>query len=112
MKKIPNNIQGRSPQAKKPEIIGRGYDVNDERIERMNELLDRLPKINRRIEAINKILFEGGITAAEFVTLTRERSALVKQYDDMEREAKGTYRLVMDSEREELEEITAVNIGQ
>ena len=48
-------------------------------------------------------LFKGGITAAEFRSLANERSGLVKRYDDLQREAKETYSIILEKEREGIE---------
>lgn len=79
------------------------YDINEERIRQVTRILDTLPRISARIEQINAALFKGGITAAEFRSLANERSGLVKQYDDMQREAKKTYGLLLEKEREDIE---------
>lgn len=83
--------------------MDRPYDINEERIRQVTRILDTLPRISARIEQINAALFKGGITAAEFRSLANERSGLVKQYDDMQREAKKTYGLLLEKEREDIE---------
>lgn len=85
------------------------YDVNDERINRINHLLTALPNVANRIDRINAVLYAGGISSVEFNTLVAERSALVKKYDDMERELQHTYRIVNENPRKEAE-ITTINI--
>lgn len=83
---------GRRP---KPDV----YDVNDERIDRINYLLDRVPKVQQRIDQINALLYAGRISANEFHSLALERSTLVKRYDDMQRELKETFRIENDDPR-------------
>jgi hypothetical protein len=92
---------------KKPDP--KNYDVNDERINRINHLLSALPNVARRIDRINAVLYAGGISSVEFNSLVAERSALVKKYDDMERELKETYRIVNENPRKGVE-ITTINI--
>lgn len=75
------------------------YDINEERIRRAVALLDTLPKLSARIEQLNALLFKGGITASEFRRLVNERSGLVKQYDDMQREIREKYSLILEEER-------------
>lgn len=83
--------------------MDRTYDINEERIRKVTRILDTLPQVAARIERINAALFKGGITAAEFRRLANERSGLVKRYDDMQREAKETYGLILEKEREGME---------
>lgn len=92
---------------KKPDP--QNYDVNDERINRINHLLSALPNVARRIDRINAVLYAGGISSVEFNSLVAERSALVKKYDDMERELQQTYRIVNENPREDAL-ITSINI--
>ncbi|WP_294536970.1 hypothetical protein [uncultured Bacteroides sp.] len=80
----------------------RGYDVNDERIARIEYILSELPKIDKRIDAINSTLYAGGLTGDEFIRLIQERSALVKKYHDLEREAAEKYRIVDQKDRGEM----------
>lgn len=75
-------------------MANKRYDINDERIARIDSILSRLPKLEKRIDEINAALFAGNITSAEFMKLTQERSVLVKKYDDLEREAAETYRII------------------
>lgn len=80
-------------------MANKRYDINDERIARIDSILSRLPKLEKRIDEINAALFAGNITSAEFIKLTQERSVLVKQYDDLEREAAETYRIIGEKSR-------------
>ena len=75
------------------------YDINGERIRRAVALLDALPKLSARIEQINALLFKGGITASEFRRLVNERSGLVKQYDDMRKEIREKFNLMLEEDR-------------
>lgn len=79
--------------------MDREYDINDERIRRVTRILDTLPELSARIERINAVLFKGGITAAEFRRLANERSGIVKQYDDMRKEIREKYNLLLDDGR-------------
>lgn len=92
---------------KKPDL--NNYDVNDERINRINHLLTALPNIANRIDRINAVLYAGGISSVEFNSLVAERSALVKKYDDMEIELKENYRIVNEDNRGRAV-ITGINI--
>lgn len=83
--------------------MDRTYDINEERIRKVTRILDELPRIAARIERINAALFKGGITAAEFRRQANERSGLVKRYDDLQREAKETYSIIVEEERGDIE---------
>lgn len=71
------------------------YEVYQHRIDRINHLLSLIPKLEKRLDIIHKTLFNGGITSEEFVELTRERSVLIKQIDDSNKELQEKYRIVM-----------------
>lgn len=70
------------------------YDVNDERIARINFILDELPRIEARIDQINALIGSREMTAEQFRNLVAERSNLVKRFDELNREAKKNYRMV------------------
>ena len=70
------------------------YDVNDQRINRINYILDELPRIEERIDRINAQIGSREMTGQQFRNLVSERSTLVKRYDELNREAKENYRLV------------------
>lgn len=70
------------------------YDVNDQRINRINYILDELPRIEERIDRINAQIGSREMTGQQFSNLVAERSTLVKRYDELNREAKENYRLV------------------
>lgn len=90
-------------------MANKRYDINDERIARIDSILSRLPKLEKRIDEINAALFAGNITSAVFMKLTQERSVLVKQYDDLEREVAKTYRIIDQKSRGKLT-IVSTNI--
>lgn len=70
------------------------YGIYQQRIDRINYLLDALLRLEKRLDMIHKALFNGGITSDEFVELTRERSVLLKQIDDHTNELQEKYRIV------------------
>lgn len=70
------------------------YDVNDQRIKRIEYILDELPRIEERIDRINAQIGSREMTGQQFRALVAERSTLVKRYDELNREAKENYRLV------------------
>lgn len=70
------------------------YDVNDQRIKRIEYILDELPRIDERIDRINAQIGSREMTGQQFRALVAERSTLVKRYDELNREAKENYRLV------------------
>lgn len=75
------------------------YDVNDQRINRINYILDELPRIEERIDRINAQIGSREMTGHQFRNLVEERSTLVKRYDELNREAKENYRLVTGKEK-------------
>lgn len=75
------------------------YDVNDQRINRINYILDELPRIEERIDRINAQIGSREMTGQQFCNLVAERSTLVKRYDELNREAKENYRLVTGKEK-------------
>lgn len=75
------------------------YDVNDQRIKRIEYILDELPRIEERIDRINAQIGRREMTGQQFRALVAERSTLVKRYDELNREAKENYRLVTGIER-------------
>lgn len=75
------------------------YDVNDQRINRINYILDELPRIEERIDRINAQIGSREMTGQQFRYLVAERSTLVKRYDELNREAKENYRLVTGKEK-------------
>lgn len=78
------------------------YDVNDERIARINFILDELPRIEARIDQINALIGSREMTAEQFRNLVAERSNLVKRFDELNREAKKNYRMVTGRDKGEL----------
>lgn len=75
------------------------YDVNDQRIKRIEYILDELPRIEERIDRINAQIGSREMTGQQFRALVAERSTLVKRYDELNREAKENYRLVIGMEK-------------
>lgn len=75
------------------------YDVNDQRIKRIEYILDELPRIEERIDRINAQIGSREMTGNQFRALVAERSTLVKRYNELNREAKQNYRLVTGMER-------------
>jgi SMC interacting uncharacterized protein involved in chromosome segregation len=75
------------------------YDVNDQRIKRIEYILDELPRIEERIDRINAQIGNRDMTVKQFRDLVSERSTLVKRYDELNREAKENYRLVTGKEK-------------
>lgn len=75
------------------------YDVNDQRIKRIEYILDELPRIEERIDRINAQIGSREMTGNQFRALVAERSTLVKRYDELNREAKKNYRLVTGMEK-------------
>lgn len=78
------------------------YDVNDQRIKRIEYILDELPRIEERIDRINAQIGSREMTGNQFRALVAERSTLVKRYDELNREAKKNYRLVTGMEKEDI----------
>lgn len=75
------------------------YDVNDQRINRINYILDELPRIEERIDRINAQIGSREMTGQQFRNLVTERSTLVKRFNELNREAKENYRLVTGKEK-------------
>lgn len=75
------------------------YDVNDQRIKRIEYILDELPRIEERIDRINAQIGNRDMTVKQFRDLVSERSTLVKRYNELNREAKKNYRLVKGMEK-------------
>lgn len=75
------------------------YDVNDQRIKRIEYILDELPRIEERIDRINAQIGYRDMTVKQFCDLVSERSTLVKRYNELNREAKENYRLVIGMEK-------------
>lgn len=75
------------------------YDVNDQRINRINYILDELPRIEERIDRINAQIGSREMTGQQFRSLVSERSTLVKRFNELNHEAKENYRLVTGKEK-------------
>ena len=75
------------------------YDVNEQRIKRIEYILNELPRIEERIDRINAQIGNRDMTVKQFRDLVSERSTLVKRYNELNREAKENYRLVIGMEK-------------
>lgn len=76
-------------------------NIDEDRIESINRILDTLPKLNEKIDRINAQIYAGGYTGQEFRNLVSERSALIKAREQMERQAKEKFKLQLDEEHGE-----------
>ncbi|WP_242357544.1 MULTISPECIES: hypothetical protein [Bacteroidaceae] len=63
------------------------------RINRINELLDRLDKIPGELDAIHERLYAGNLDRNEFAGLTDRRTALFIEQENKERELKEVYKI-------------------
>ena len=63
------------------------------RINRINELLDRLDKIPGELDAIHDRLYAGNLDRNEFAGLTDRRTALFIEQENKERELKEVYKI-------------------
>lgn len=77
-------------------------NIDEDRIESINRILDTLPKLNEQIDRINAKIYAGGYTGQEFRKMVSERSALIKAREQMERQAKEKYKLQLDEEHGEV----------
>lgn len=77
-------------------------NIDDDRIESINRILDTLPKLNEKIDRINARIYAGGYTGQEFREMVSERSALIKAREQMERLAKEKYKLQLNEEHGEV----------
>lgn len=67
--------------------------VEQHRINRINELLDRLDRIPGELDVINEKLMGGRITREEFLRLTDRRRALYIEQENKEQELKQVYKI-------------------
>ncbi|WP_370789533.1 hypothetical protein [Bacteroides nordii] len=67
--------------------------VEQHRINRINELLDRLDRIPGELDAINEKLMAGRITREEFLRLVDCRRALYIEQENKEQELKQVYKI-------------------
>lgn len=65
--------------------------VYDERINRVNDLLDRLDKIPQELDAIYARLDLGGLDRRMFAALVDRRNALLVEQENKTRELKQVY---------------------
>ncbi|MCR2007997.1 hypothetical protein [Bacteroides acidifaciens] len=63
------------------------------RINRINELLDRLDKIPGELDAIHERLYAGNLDRNEFAGLIDRRTALFIEQENKERELKEVYKI-------------------
>ena len=70
-------------------------DVVEDRINRVNTLLDRLDKIPAELDEVETRLFEGGLTRQEFTELAARRCNLIIEQQKTEKELKTVYRLIL-----------------
>ena len=63
------------------------------RINRINELLDRLDRIPGELDAIHEKLFAGNMDRNEFAKLVDRRSSLIIEAENKERELKEVYKI-------------------
>ena len=68
-------------------------NIVDDRIDTINRILDTLDRLEKRIEQLNVLIWNGGCTADEFRRLVSERSGLIKARDNLEKKAKRTYKM-------------------
>ncbi|MFR8838309.1 hypothetical protein [Bacteroides sp.] len=67
--------------------------VEQHRINRINELLDRLDRIPGELDVINEKLMGGRMTREEFLRLTDRRRALYIEQENKEQELKQVYKI-------------------
>ena len=75
------------------------YDVIDDGIKRVNAILSRMPKIENRLDDINRQLSPSGssqLTVKQWCELVSERSSLRLELKKLEAELKEKYHLVVD----------------
>lgn len=73
------------------------YSVEQERINRINKLLDRLDKIPKELDAIHDKLFNPrGFSRDEYAKLVDQRHNLMHEHDRVERELKEVFRVRTD----------------
>lgn len=75
------------------------YDVIDDGIKRVNAILSRMPKIENRLDDINRQLSPSGssqLTVKQWCELVSERSSLRLELKKLETELKEKYHLVVD----------------
>lgn len=63
------------------------------RINRINQLLDRLDKIPGELDTITERLYSGNLTREEFATLIDRRRALYIEQENKEYELKKVYKI-------------------
>ena len=82
------------------------YDVIDEGIKRVNKILSLMPKIENRLDEINRLLSltaSHTLTVSEWTALVSERSSLRLELKKLETELKEKYHLaVQESEKIEM----------
>ena len=63
------------------------------RINRINELLDRLDRIPGELDAIHEKLFAGNMDRNEFAKLVDRRSSLISEAENKQRELREVYKI-------------------
>ena len=76
----------------------RPFNMEQERINRINKLLDRLDRIPNEMDAIHEKLFStDGFSRDEFARLVDKRTNLMYEQVRVEKELKDTYRMKLDA---------------
>ena len=70
-----------------------GISAEQHRINRINELLDRLDMISGELDAIHEKLYVGNMDRNEFAKLVDQRSSLYIEAENKERELKEVYKI-------------------
>lgn len=82
------------------------FDVIEETIKRVNWILSRIPKIENRLDDINRILSPSGsstLTVKQWTDIVNERSSLRLELKRLEAELKDKYHLaIKESEKIEI----------
>lgn len=83
------------------------FDVIEDSIKRVNWILSRIPKIEKRLDDINRILSPSGsstLTVKQWSDIVNERSTLRLELKRLETELKDKYHLAIEeSEKIEIE---------
>lgn len=90
------------------------FDVVDDGIRRINQILARMPKIENRLDDINRMLSPSGshmLTVSEWTNLVSERSSLRLELKKLEAELKEKYHLaIQESEKIEFYSYDTTNL--
>lgn len=74
----------------------------DQRIERVNTLLDRLDRLPAELDEVERRLYEP-CTARTFADLVDRRRALLIEKERVERELKENFKIILGNDREDKE---------